>query len=145
MVVQLTPDQITAMWDSLKDGIRSTLPPIAGRHEMAMANILTSLMKGNVQMWAGFKGEEEGTPDAVALTTIIIDPVTNNRKLLIYSLVKFSLIDFAILQEGMEEFRIFAQYYKCHSIVAYTQQDNIVSIAKKLGADTSWTYIHMEV
>lgn len=141
-VIRLMPDQIAGSWDFYKEGFRKSLPPASGNHDIALSNIFQNLMADSMQMFVSYKDDE---PTAGVITMIRTDPGTYARKLLIYAFVKFTRLDTFMIQEGWEVLSEFARSYKCGFIEAYTQESNVISIAEKLGADTSWCYISKRV
>ncbi len=52
MLIRLTPDQISAGWDSISEGIFRVVPILAdGTGEAGLNNILRQLMAEEMQVW----------------------------------------------------------------------------------------------
>lgn len=135
MLVQLTPDQIAEGWSLYEERLSLSVPNPSGRK---MNLILRSLLDGTSQLW--IHGNE-----GIVLTTFHVDPITHERNLLIYALVKLEGVSMESWGAGLEDLRVFARNNGCSYIIAYTVQDKVVSLARRLGADSIWRLISVRV
>ena len=143
MIAQMTPDQISVNWSLISEHLEKSLPPVVKGTEIRMNNILDALMSGRMQMWA--VTDESDNILIVCVTVVMIDPGTFCRNLLIYALVRIKSSTYDAFHNGVEVLRKFAEAQGCRYINAYACEESVVSLARKLGADTNWTYISFEV
>ena len=66
MLLKLLPEQVAKNWETFKDAIEASLPPVVGQASDRMNNILKSVLIGKVESWISFQ-EEEGLKKIDAL------------------------------------------------------------------------------
>ncbi len=140
---QLLPDQIANSWDVTKRAIEASTPPTTTWTPNMLNKILTSLLCGRAQCWFGYtvKGDNRKL-EAVLVTSILYDDISDTRNLLIYSLFSYGIDRGSWI--GI--FRTLVKYAaakNCKRIVAYTSEPGIINLAKKLGGETSQTFISL--
>ena len=84
-------------------------------------------------------------PLGIIVTSIQPDFYTETKNLLIYSLWGVQRINPDVWIDGLKYLKRFAKEKECFRVIAYTDLPNILSIVKKLGGNTSITFISMEV
>jgi len=130
MLTQLTPQQIEAHWDELKEGIRSSLPPTARSDDEGMLTVYTGLMSDALQGWVLI--DDTSKEIVGVLTTAVLTEFGSGAKfLLIYSLYGHQAILSQTWQSMLVDLSLFAESKKCLKIVAYTIHKGLFSMVQK--------------
>jgi hypothetical protein len=135
LMYKLLPEQVMAYWDDIKACIMAALPPYVGSNPDAITYIQEQLLVGTIECWAAF---EEKKLCGVMTTQVIHDPISRTRNLLIYSITIVSGHSDELWQLAAEKMRAYATARKCNNIIAYSNNDQMIYIAEKLGADSSY-------
>jgi hypothetical protein len=121
------------MWDELAPAIEVALPPTTESSEHVMNNILGALLGERMQCW--LLTDDEERIQAVCTTMVMGDPASNSTYLLIYSLYAYdNVVDQRFWDIGMTELKKFAESKGCISVCAYSVDNAIDRIAKRLNA-----------
>lgn len=151
MLIKLTPSQITTYSNLIVRSVEESMPPYTYSSYMKTNHVLESLMSGFMQCWfiynQGKKTEVDISiePLGIMVTSILPDFYTKTTNLLIYSLFGIHKITPDIWIDGITTLKKFAKDRGCFRVIAYSDIPNIISIVKKLGGDTSITFISIEV
>lgn len=79
-------------------------------------------------------------------STAVIHPVDNNNKeLLIYSVYASRSLSRDIIFEGLELFKKYAKSQGCTAISAYSNVEGVKNLFTKMGGNSSFTYLRLEV
>jgi hypothetical protein len=106
--------------------------------------IMLSLMKETMQCWSLVNEEKEIF--GYIITMIATEPITKERTLVIYSFFLYkSVEDISVWQKGMAALESFAKENNCKNINAYSANDKVVTLAKKLGFLKEYAFIIKEV
>ena len=135
LMYKLLPEQVMSYWDDIKACIEAALPPYVGSNPDAMVYIQEQLLVGNIECWAAF---EEKKLCGVMTTQITYDSVSKTKNLLIYSITIVSGHTDELWQLAAEKMRAYATAKQCSNIIAYSNNDQMIHIAEKLGADSSY-------
>jgi len=142
MVRKLTNSQLSENWNDLKTAIVRALPPKVDQ-ESSLVRLLEKALSGEAQVWVGMEDERI---KFIAVTTFILDPVTEEKHLLIYALYGYSVLSEDLWKEGIEILVSFARDTKCRKITAYTEVPRVLEMARDtLGANVKTTYLSWEV
>ncbi len=139
---QLTPDQISEIWQNIKVGFETGLPPVLKGGEARMLRILTNAMDNKVQVW---QITSAGEPQVYLLTYINVDFITGVRNLLIYSMFSMGGTPNLVWDEGFFVISKFAKANGCLSIMAFTENEEVIRIVKQLKGNTDQRLVYMEV
>jgi hypothetical protein len=145
MLLKMLPEQVSNYWPHIRNSIEQALPPVVGESPNKMGNILEQLLTGEMQCWVAFRKDVENEVVGFIITTVISDPCSKTRNLLIYSLCGLKLSRGLDWIEGMEALRKFAKLMKCSRIVAYSDNQLILKVVEKLGGDTRYKFITFEL
>ena len=146
MLTKLLPDQISQFWDLIKNAINESLPPTVGGHPDRMNRILTSLIANKIDCWASYKRTEDmNSFEGLLLTQILYDDASNTRNLLIYCMYGYESVDSESWNEGLRTLIKYAIGKGCNQVIAYSNIPNVINLAKRLGADTEYTFISFNV
>jgi len=142
MFTQLLPEQVSKYWDFLSWGIAQSLPPIIKDDVEALNRLLVEILAGKMQCWAV---AEEGRIKAVSVTQILRNDVTKKNSLLLYSLFGYERLGEEVWKAGYEAAVKYAKAKKCKHIVAYTQNEKVIEMAKAFDGDSTFTFVSFEV
>ena len=79
------------------------------------------------------------------LTSFEVDRFIKKRSLLVYYVFAYRDAGKDAWVEGLRTLSKYAKSRKCTRVVAYSNVPEIVSICKKLGGDTSVTFISFDI
>jgi hypothetical protein len=144
MLTQLLPDQISKFWPIIKYAVEEALPPTTkSEHPDKMSRILSGMLCGKLDVWASYKHQEDGVTkfEGIVITQILYDDASNVHNLLIYALYAYENTTPNSWMDGYKALAKYAKAKRCSNIVAYASVPSIISLANRLGADTSFTFI----
>jgi len=144
MLTKLLPDQISKFWPVIKYAVEESLPPIAqGEHPDKMNRILSGMLSDKLEVWASYRHLEDGVIkfEGLMITQILYDDASNIYNMLIYAIYAYDSTTLETWLEGYETLTKYARSKGCTNLIAYSSVQRIINIAKKLGADTSFTFI----
>lgn len=146
MLTRLLPDQVSRFWNIIKYAIEESLPPIAGGSPDRMNRILTSLLSDKAQCWASYTvNGEQRRFEAIVITRILYDDVSDTRSLLIYCLYGYENIRMASWSDGLKSLVKYASSRNCHRIIGYTDLPFIVKVVERLGGETKYVFVSLPV
>jgi len=146
MILRLLPEQVSKFWDVIKYAVEESLPPIVGDHPDKINRILSSALSGKIEVWASYtKNEGALTLGGIALTKMLYDDASDTRNLLIYCIYGYGDISNDIWIKGFETLAKYAKSRKCLQMIAYSNLPNIISLAKRLGGETDYTFISFDL
>ena len=147
MLVKLLPEQIASNWDFLKTCIVEDVPLERGSRINRNANILNLLLIDEMQCWVDVRSRGDKTEiRVVVITQFYGDNVSGNRNMLIYSLVGLnSIFDLTTWRKGMLTLLQYARGKGCNQVLAYSDNESVLTFVKRLGANTSQRLIVMSL
>ena len=134
---KLSPEQLMQHWPYVKDCIMLALPPYVTSNADNIIRIQEQLLVGSLECWACVN-DETGEFYGIVTTQIAVDEATMTKNLFLFSVTITEEHEHRIWQEGYNHFSRYAASKGCSAIIAYTDQQSVVVLANKLGADTSW-------
>lgn len=137
MLIRLLNEDITKAWHVIRNGVRRSVPPFASGSDDSMKYILEALLKRFMQAWAIY---DDGRIKGIGLTGVIFDGFSQEKALLVYSVVAYENIQDELWIDSLETLRIFAKGVNCKRVVFYTSNPRIVQLMKKLGSDTNTVF-----
>lgn len=135
MLIHVQPDKVGEHWDFFADVIGDSLPPNIYLNGEGMSMVLSSALLEKLHVWVYEDGD--GKAVFVMSTTVLEDPVTGQKNLLIYSFTSLRKIEPSMWEESFETLRKFAKAQGAVGIIAYTENDRIANYVQSLGARTS--------
>jgi len=131
-LVRLTSDQVAKHWDLLKIAVRKSLPKHVDTDDLVLNNVLIMLTSGLAQAWVLLAdvGTEKERPVGALVTKVALDDV-NKPALYILSIYLTELVPVEVWKRGFRTISTFAKAEGCSRVAAYTDRDEVVSIAKK--------------
>jgi hypothetical protein len=111
-----------------------------------MNRVLSAMLCGKLEVWISYKRNENDTKiEAVLVTQFLYDEASNTKNLLLYCLYGYSVISNESWAEGFEAISKYAKAEGCSEVLAYSANEDVVSMSKKFGADTSFTFISFKI
>jgi hypothetical protein len=144
MLIKLLPEQISRFWPYIKYALEQSVPMDILRTHDKLSNILESLLFGGMQNWLCVDAEEL-TVLGNLITTICNDESSKTKTLRLYSVYGYDDLPLTEWQEGFHTISEFALGQGCEMIDAFTTNEKIISLAKRFGGDTRFTYITLEI
>ena len=142
MLIQLTPEQISAHWLDIKSTLRFNMLPIAEAGPDEMNKLLEKMLLGEMQAWVAMQDKDIA---AMIITMLSTEPGTETRNLLLYSLFGYSFVRSETWRAALATLQQFARELGCAEIIAYTKVERVIEIAKELGANLDYRLVKMEV
>jgi hypothetical protein len=144
MLIKLTLEAIEENWENMKPAVGKALAPTVIGAEDQLAFTYSALMQDKMQAWAMLEGTEMV---AVIITSFTGELGIEIRNLLIFALVslKQSSIEQDSWVSSYEVLKSFAKKHKCHRIIAYTNEANVINIVTKLGGSAKNVLLTLEV
>lgn len=107
-------------------------------------NIQQALIKGDMQAWAITPGSSDQIY-VVGTTAIVNEIGTGNRNLLIYTVNSYAPPTREQWIEAVAAIKEFARVKGCNRVIAYSNVPSIIELVKRVGGETSFHYLTMEV
>ena len=146
MITKLLPENVTDNWETVKVAIQSSLPPFALDTPDKMSRILENIILGQLEVWVCYDSDEEGVHiKNIWTTSIVTDPESKTKNLLIYSTYSFDHTVDDNWTAGIEAMKDYAKANDCASITGFTKSPIILRYVESHGGDTSVTFIRIPV
>lgn len=146
MLIRLTPDQISAGWDSISEGIFRVVPILAdGTGEAGLNNILRQLMAEEMQVWFIFNDKEDKKVRGVLTTKVMEELGTRERYLRIYTLSGSKVFKDGLFEELHKSLISFAKEQGCGRLVAFSNKADIVKAVAQLGYNVDTRVLSKEI
>ena len=141
-LIQLLPEQSMEYWEYIKDCIGQSLPPHIELTDDVLISIQENILTGALQCWLAAEDILHPLLSYGLMTTeVVTERVTGTRNLLIFTVTVTDSHPKDMWAYCLEKMRIYARNRNCDSIIAYSDNDRMIEIAKHIGADCSWTLI----
>lgn len=126
MIVVLQPDQIGALWGSIKHGILVTGRFTHANPEELTNQMLQELMLGRAQCWMGFQERDgERVFYAFGITTIVKDSAFSLPYLFLHTLYAYRPMPPELVEEIVPTLETFARNSKCAMLVTFTAVERL--------------------
>lgn len=142
MIIRLQPQQISALWESIRFGIIQSVAPITQPTPEVLRNILGELLKGDMQCWAAISENKDIYGYVI---TYIYEDSTKFRTLIIYSLYMYTTMSKDNWDSFYDAVEKFAKINNCKRISAYSNNTVAISIAQKYGFLSDYTYLIKDI
>ena len=135
-ILKLSSEQLMQHWPYVKECIILALPPYVTCNADNIIRIQEQLLIGSLECWACI--QDTGEFLGIATTQVVVDDATMTKNLFFFSVTLTEEHENDIWQEGYVYFSRYAASKGCSHIIAYTNQQSVIMLAKMLGADTEW-------
>lgn len=143
MLVKLLPDQAVQSWPIIEIGCRRALPPAERSDNALLTRLLERLGDGSLDCWVYYLTLDT-SPIGFVLTEVQANASTEKNVLVLYLLYGFAPVPPKCWADGYATLKQYATLRGCTKIIAYTDVEEVIGLAKTLGA-TLRTVIEMEV
>ena len=143
MLVKLIPEQVSDNWDILAPYFADSLPPIVKYTREGMANILRAVLFEDLHVFIYYNEDDEA--QYIVSACIQSDVVVLQRRLVVYTVSAVRDMNAKLWEDGLDSLKKFARSENCHSIVAYSANEQITKFLGSRGANTKYTLIDIEV
>lgn len=140
MMVKLLVNQIPRAWPFIKACVKDVIPDFA-KSEEKLSNLLKALMLGEFHCWI----IADESLKAMVITTITHDGGSGTSNLLVYCLRAFGEMTKRDWAEGFITLKKFAQSNGCKYIVGYTNNNGVLSLVRRFGGDTTYTFVSIPI
>lgn len=138
MLIRLTAEQVVREWEVVKHAMHATAYEKVYDDPEKVRDYLRELIVGTMQVWAIVEAEEFV---GFLSTRFSNDATIGARRLEIYSLFGFRDVGLKTWAACYVILKRFALANNCKHIMAITDQEAIIKLAKRFKADTSQTLI----
>jgi hypothetical protein len=145
-LLRLSGEQAARYWPVLSPGYARSMPPGVMTNSVVLSNMLQAVLSRQMDCWAVKAQRGESEPLVASfLTAVRTDPVSGQRALALYSL--FSKGDIADDEwgEALALLRKVAKTFRCHVILAFSNNPRILELTKTLGGNCDTRVIELEV
>lgn len=145
---RLPPEQACAIWPLVRRALEESVPPNIKVKDDFFVKNLDDITNGVKVVWLGVDNNNNNKEMLLAITIITNDIDSDNRNVVLYSLYGMSEDEKVVgwmMREGLLTLLNYAAANNCNKVCAYTAFPKIVELAKRLGFDTQWTFLSMEV
>lgn len=142
MLIRLMPDQIMKYWPQIRDCILAAIPPVSDLTEDALLVLQSEFLSGEMDAWIG--ATDDGVY-GVATTKIVVDDPSLTRNLLIYSVTMIDDAPASAISEGLQKLKQYAIGKRCRRVIAYSNNEKLLSIARRLKGDDSYRIIYFDI
>ena len=136
-LLKLSPEQLMQQWPYVKECIILALPPYVASDPDNIIRIQEQLLVGSLDCWACIE-DETGKFYGIVTTQVVADEATMTKNLFLFSVTLTEEHENIIWEEGYIYLSKYAASKGCKAIIAYTNQESVIMLADKLGADTNW-------
>jgi hypothetical protein len=144
LLQRLLPEDVARLWELIRAPLEASLPPTAARTVGTMTKVLEGLSSGRLLCWLELK-EDERKVSGLVTTAVVADEFSGTKNLLIYTLWSDGTNRSAVWREDIEILKKYARSIGCAKIIAFTDKNQVESIADKLGARIGSTLIEFDL
>ena len=147
-LVLVAPQQVIQYIDFILESVLASLPPDVRLDDISTMNVKGGILDGSLQVWAITGVMPEGGPPrpvGIGTTRISIDPYTNTKYLLVFSLYYYAVLRPSCYQDFWQVIYNYAKSQGCVRIDMFTENPVVLERAKAVGMNTSMHYCTKEV
>ncbi len=144
-LIKLLPAQIMEYWEYIRECIAEALPPFVEDNSSSFLVIQEQLLIGSMQCWFITHDTVPSIIYAVVTTRTVIDDSTFTKNLLLFSVTSTEDHPVGMWEEAYSKFKLYAKSQYCNKIIAFSDNELVIRLAKSLGADINWRLIQFPV
>jgi hypothetical protein len=156
MVRKLTSDLVSQHWDKIKLAIVYPFDPQPRDPELFLTRFLSMVLQEKAAVWIGLspntrvgdlksQSSIEQKVCVLASTVEMEDPCGAGRHLLVYSIYGYHFIEEALWKELIETIIQYAKDRGISRLAAYSKDKRVIEMAGKMGADTQYHCLSLEL
>lgn len=138
-LIKLTPDLIVNSWPDIEQALSDSIPSVTCPPEERNSRVLESLLIGKMECFVWYREDQKIV--FFVLTSIVDDPEAQSRSFLLYLLYGFMPPTVQEFNEALEFGKQYAMSKGCSRIIAYSNNESVLSMVERMGADVSVRFI----
>lgn len=142
MIKLIEPEKIDEHWSVIEHGISGNLGPLV---KASNKQIKEALKNEAIFCFALLENEKENPLRGFVVAAISSDPLTDTFTLLIMCAYAVLEINSETWADAAVELIGWAKKRKCERIMTFSHNEKVIEFASRLGADTRYTVISLEV
>lgn len=143
MTIQILPNQISKVWDSIKYAIAKVERLSEADIKSYYNTLLVALLNDKAQCFVRL--DENKQLIGIAVTRLINDEVTGDKALVVSCLYSFKSVDMEFWKSDIEMIKQFARTSGCKKIIAYSTNERVYEIVQSIGFTERFRSFIMEV
>jgi hypothetical protein len=147
-MLKMATTSVAEKWEAFRPEIESALPPISIESPDRMNNILASILTEVLECYVVYSENEDMSKNLLAILTLtVIGQIDSEHKnLLIYTLTGTQqAMSPREWIEAVDILKSIAEAKGCKRIIAYSNNLNVIRFMEKLGVDTSYRVMTINV
>lgn len=137
-LIKLLPEQVMNHWDQIRASMELALPPHVVQDSDSMLQVQQQLLVGELECWLAIEDLKSNVIYGIMTTQFVFDQISNCKNLLVYSITTIAEHPQEMWEFATEKMLNYARAKECHNIIAYSNNAHMISIAERLGADSSY-------
>ncbi len=143
MISRLDTRQVTENWGMVKGMLMESVPYLKSAPESKLNNILKEIINGKMDIWSVFEYGQDFQKiqvHALGASVIVIEPVSLTKNILIYGFTgSFFKGTEKFWRKSWESFEKYEKKNNCENIIAFTESEKIVEMARFVGVKISYS------
>ena len=150
MLLELTPERIVNVWESLKEVLEETLPAGLGQDAEVLERLLRKFLAGEIHVLVSMAASEhEGKPMPSVVAVMVVGPhvdeFSGRSSLMVYVLYGFKAIPDWLYQEDFGQLCDWARGKGYTQISAFSEVTRIVDMWKASGGEASKVFLSYDL
>lgn len=145
MITKLLPENISTNWDLIKEAIAGALPPHVINTPEKLNRIMESTLSGELEVWVYYDNEDGIKIKSIWTTSIVVDPESQTKNLLMYSIYNYDHTEDSNWLEGLKTMNAYAISKGCSNITGFTNNEYILKFVQSVGGQTDIRFIKIPV
>lgn len=142
MLARMRNDKVHEYWDEIAPVLIDSFAPHLVLSDVALNNVLASIMRDEMQVWILHEDNEDKTILAIGITQLVCDQATGTKNLLVYALKHYvDVVPMKYWTQGLNILKDFARKESLHNVIAYSTNQAVAKILRNAGASREdlWT------
>ena len=131
MSVKLTSDQIPTFWGAIKFAVVNVDNVSEKYRKKYLNRLLYQLLSGKAQCFVRL--DEQRQLQAIAITKILEDEITDEKSLFISCLYSFIKVDVRFWQDDIQLLKKYAEKKGCTTVTCWTVSDKVAQLCESVG------------
>lgn len=138
MLTRLSPEKVSEAWPMIERAVVASSMALASMSDDRLNNVLVAIQSGTASC---FVHESDNQITTVIVTTVIEEPISKTRDLLIYAAHMFRKLKPEMYVEMAKWIGQYAKGQDCAQVILYCSNDRLTEILKGSGANIIFTLI----
>lgn len=142
MLLRLEPSQVETYWPLILETIEASVPDSG---LLSKETIQRNLLTGTMQAWLLCAPGQARVVRAMAVSSLIDDPVSGTRDCLIYAAEAFVPVTDAVWMQCHKDLGVFARANRCARITTFTKDKRILNLVEEMGYNTEYRFCSLDL